>query len=361
MFFASHRGLTSLCLIACTVVALGVVADAGTIRHDRYDEQYHKNKDSGVLSAVGRLHLNTPFGKAVCSGTYIGNGYVLTAAHCTESVTNMTFKVRGQTYEAEKWFAHKDYDGNTYYDVAVVKLKQDPGGKRAVYYNGQVDIGERGINAGYGSTGTGLTGNYLPAGAKRVGHNLIEDKYNNLLMQDFDRYPESYADFPRGHKAQKFDLPESREMLIAGGDSGGAMFIQGKIAGVHSVGISYDGSVDSDYGDWSGSVWAKTFRPWIEWVQIQENNGRSAAKFAAVGSKNNPLDSYGFYIGDRFGNPDFYFPDSFVSSEVLPLLAMEYPEFYAASQASINVIPEPGTALLLGAAGAGLLLRRRTV
>jgi hypothetical protein len=100
---------------------------------------------------------------------------------------------------------------------------------------------------GCGMTGTFATGAVIGDGKKRAGANIIRNIHKNLLM--------CYCD------------PKSRipmELLIASGDSGGGLFIDGKLAGIHSCVMATDKKPDSDYGDESGHTRISDYIDWIE-------------------------------------------------------------------------------------------------
>ena len=54
------------------------------------------------------------------------------------------------------------------------------------------------------------------------------------------------------------------EFLIASGDSGGGMFINGKLAGINSFVTAADGTTNSDYGDECCHTRISIFAKWIK-------------------------------------------------------------------------------------------------
>jgi secreted trypsin-like serine protease len=54
------------------------------------------------------------------------------------------------------------------------------------------------------------------------------------------------------------------EFLIASGDSGGGLFLDGKLAGINSFVSAEDGKTNSSYGDESGHTRISLYREWIE-------------------------------------------------------------------------------------------------
>ena len=56
------------------------------------------------------------------------------------------------------------------------------------------------------------------------------------------------------------------EFLISHGDSGGGLFINGKLAGIHSFVSASDKKADSSYGDQSGHTRISTYKRWIDFI-----------------------------------------------------------------------------------------------
>ena len=62
------------------------------------------------------------------------------------------------------------------------------------------------------------------------------------------------------HTTDKTEL----EFLISPGDSGGGLFIDQKLAGIHSYVYATDGKSDSDYGDVGCSTRVSDYIEWID-------------------------------------------------------------------------------------------------
>jgi Trypsin/PEP-CTERM motif len=243
---------------------------AGTIRHDVSDSLYLALAAEPQYASVGEFTWNNG-GSALASGTYLGSGWVLTAGHVAADAgsSGMTFTLGGSNYHASTWQIYPTYTGNSGAgnDLALVHLDTwSTGMATATLYNGLSEVGLTGTSVGYGATGTGLTGAYLPAGTKRAGNNLIGGLgsvygySDNLLLADFDA-PGSTSTDPKA-----ISLP--LEYLPAPGDSGGGLFAdfngQTKLVGVTSflVGIS-DGVADASYTDVAAWTRVSTYYDWI--------------------------------------------------------------------------------------------------
>ncbi|MHC4181630.1 MAG: hypothetical protein ACYSWU_29415, partial [Planctomycetota bacterium] len=182
-----------------------------------------------------------------------------------------------------------DWDPVSGTDIGLVQFSEDiataAGVTPAKRYTGTEEVGKKGISAGYGTTGTGLTGADLTVDIddleKRAGENAIDallgsvilGASNNVLLSDFDN-PLDENDSFLGSVT-----PEELEYLIAPGDSGGGLFVEmageSLLAGVHSFGFAPplpspdypppygDGDIDYDYGDGSGHTRVSAFNDWI--------------------------------------------------------------------------------------------------
>ena len=329
-----------LAALAAAVAGVSPRAAAGTIRHDRDPLQYLNY--GAQHAAVGRFDIAKSEPGFVASGTLIGDRWVLTAAHTFDNATSGQFTVGDQTYNVADWHTHPKWNGNLRrgFDLTLVKLAEPVANVAPVpMYTGKREFGATASFAGFGRTGTGVTGDQTYDGLKRAGQNVVDGtmgkaglsfrnklpKDARLFVVDFDN-PANAADNVIGAPE-----PTDLEYLISVGDSGGGAFAdlgEGQVLiGVHSFAEIPDGKDDSDYGDVTGHVRVSSFAKWVNKMIRRDAQTASA----------------------RLGR------QSAQSGEFGRLLAPDDSATFAAGTA----VPEPGALGLLCAVGALLLRRQR--
>ena len=150
-----------------------------------------------------------------------------------------------------KIIPHYNYEADNfgYSDIALCYVDEDL--KINIYPKLYIDSNEEGKTcaiAGVGLTGTFETGCTTSDGKKRGGSNIIDKIDRELLVCTPSR------DY------NKTEL----EFLIGSGDSGGGLFIDGKLAGINSCVMATDGKPNSTYSDESGHTRISKYISWIE-------------------------------------------------------------------------------------------------
>jgi len=258
-----------------TALALVMLFESATVagvgRHDQTEAAYFEL--ASAYESVGLIRGSTGYSGYLGSGTLVADDWVLTAGHVVDTAASLDFYIGGQRYQAADWIAHPQWDGNLGrgYDIALVHLDRAVGGvDPAERYYGYGEVGAVGTSVGFGRGGTGDLGTSTGAGTKRAGQNVVDSfdprSGGRILTSDFD------SPFGLG-------LPLDLEYMIAPGDSGGGLFLDSPagplLAGVHSFGAAYDGTLNSDYGDLSGHIRVAAFNDWIDAILGQA--GSSAA------------------------------------------------------------------------------------
>jgi len=276
------------------ITALAATAQAGIRRHDRDDALYQDLANESQFQSVARLQIIGPNGPRTCSGTLINSEWILTAAHCFDGIETPNaaallggaFGLSSEIIIHPGWSEGQVTQGG---DLALIRLSVPITSiTPATIFNGTNEIGLMGTGVGYGRSGTGITGE-IPGtlGIKRAGTNIIDvlgsDRgfHQSLLLTDFDN-PVNESDSTYGSP-----IPTDLEYQIAGGDSGGAFFIQQNgeylLAGVTSFINSINGPADGDYGDMSAYTRLSDYNAWINSV-IPAPSGLMVLSLGMIGA-----------------------------------------------------------------------------
>ena len=355
-------------LIAFAVLGVAATdARAGTVQSAEFD--YFHQQWGQKFDTVGKFDLKFSAGDALCSGVIIGDRYVLTAGHCVysdgDTVRNMVFNINGERIRAQSWAMHPAWDGSNDAliqgrDIAIVKLRRPITKGKVAYYARSGDHNDQIVTmAGFGATGTGSTGEVLPAGTKRAGENRADVSgpgeynlsqagfdvdFNRLYIIDFDAEGQ-FIDNPEE------DVPLPLEYMIARGDSGGGLFSGGTVIGITSFGAG-----NSAFGSSGGFTRVASHTRWIKRTLRQLRRNANRANFGRPG---NPIDIDQF-APEGETNPTLSVTTEHGQAEIYPLLQWTTgPQAAQGLAAPGAAVPEPTTAAALAALAAATLLRRR--
>jgi len=228
--------------------------NGGTIRPEISDQEYldYGKKHECVVKLSGRLKNQEKEVIASGSGVVIDAHWILTAAHVVDCMDDPYFHIDDKKYLIDKVIQNPEFDASKSMSSGDLALCHVEEKIEIKFYPKLYDMDDEnqkvcGIS-GYGLTGTALTGAHKTDDKRRAGSNKIILTTDYLLFCDMSR-----------------NNPTSLEFLIAHGDSGGGLFINGKLAGINSFVSSSDGKPDSGYGDESGHTRVSRYKYWIEY------------------------------------------------------------------------------------------------
>lgn len=281
-------------------------------------------KPSANKSGTVALIMETVDGLFICSGSVLADGRsIATAAHCVsggfgtpdpistrayffsgDPDVRTPFEIGGVSAPVSKYFVNPGYTGEVIdqNDIAILRLSREAPDSAQRYDLFTEELTGTEFNvAGYGTRSTvgGASGNTPPAGARtgflREGDNIYDYAWGNPLFEDFFTEiinGENFfgtaeiefsfvSDFDNGLAAQDQSRRianalglgpignanfadtglGAREVGIAGGDSGGPGFVDGRLASINSYGLTFGvnfgdfgGGLNSGWGEFSGYV-----------------------------------------------------------------------------------------------------------
>lgn len=237
----------------------------GTIDPRVPDEKYVKygNDHKCVLKLKGKFRRKSEE-KAIpfeASAVAIKPYWIATAAHVVQNAEEVRVVIGGREIKVSKIFVEKDFDENKLCknDIAIGCCDEDLGlDYYPDLYEEEDEVGKVASMCGYGITGNLSTGCSVSDGKKRAGSNIIQRTEEHCLV------------------CVTTDRRTELEFLIGPGDSGGGLFIDGRLAGVNSFVMADDKNPNSDYGDESGHTRISMYRKWI--FEVMENETRQKEK-----------------------------------------------------------------------------------
>jgi Trypsin len=366
-------------LSACLLIPLAST-HAGIIDDNTPDANYQALAAQPQYDSVGVVRrLGTVIDS---SGILISPNWVLTAAHTIPSGNPQpsdTWTFGGEVRGIAQAIRNPNFTGAIQdgYDIALHKLDSPittitPA---QLYTDTAASlVGDTLTYVGYGRSGTGTTGDTIPAGTKRAGNNIGDQLgftlnpgagqtvySNQIIFADMDDPPGGGV-FSNPLGANN---PINLEYLIALGDSGGGLFVeqggQHFVAGVHSTVFNFS-PAELGYGDVMGSTTIEQSLTWIldtiapdpiigdldgdGFVGIDDLN-------IVLGNWNQNVSSGDLGSGDPSG-------DGFVGIDDLNTVLGNWNAGTPPTLGqTFSAVPEPGTIALILTAGSGIVLRRR--
>lgn len=225
---------------------------AGTIDPSTSDSKYVEYGSQFECVAVidGVYKDNTLYeGSAVI----IDDHNFLTAAHVVTNYKKCTITLKNKKFNIKKVLSHPDFKEESvgYADIAIGHSDEKFNLEYyATLYEDSDEVGKVCSISGYGFTGNFNTGAHIYDSKKRAGSNTIDKIDRDLLVcSPSYRHNDDYTQL---------------EFLIASGDSGGPLFIDQKIAGIHSLVMAAKKKTESKYNEESGHTRISKFIKWIK-------------------------------------------------------------------------------------------------
>lgn len=238
-------------LMAIFIVLINSIGISGTIDPFTADLKYVKygEKFECVVKICGTYQDDSMF---CASAVIIDDNHILTAAHVVKGCKTCFITIMDTKYNISTVVINKDFDtefGRG--DIAIGYSEQSFG--LSFYpslYENDDEIEKICSICGYGLTGTFISGANKSDNKKRAGSNIIDSIYRDMLICSPTR---------KGDK----NFTEL-EFCIASGDSGGGLFIDGKLAGINSCVMASNRSPKSSYEEESGHTRISKFIRWID-------------------------------------------------------------------------------------------------
>jgi TATA-box binding protein (TBP) (component of TFIID and TFIIIB) len=214
-------------------------------RHIEYGKDFHS-----VVRICGTYNDGTMY---CASAVLIDDHHILTAAHVVNNSKTCNITIGEKKYPISNITINKDFDKE--FAVGDIAIGYSEESFDLDYYpplyEGNDEIGKICSISGYGLTGTFLTGAKKSDDKKRAGSNMVDHAFKDVLLCTPSRRNEKgYTDL---------------EFCIASGDSGGGLFIDGKLAGINSFIMAGKGSSpNGKYGEEACHTRISKFITWIK-------------------------------------------------------------------------------------------------
>lgn len=199
---------------------------------------------------VLKLYAENNEGELGCgSAVAISDQWLLTAAHVVHDARHASVHLGDRTWTVGRVVVHPRFRHAMMgeHDLALLRCDESLGfAAYPLLADGTEAIGDDVVIVGYGATGPLTTGYDTIDGKRRAGTNTICRRDRSLWI------------------CHGCAGTSAREILTAPGDSGGAMLVRGRLAGIHSI-VMRDGKghVLSTTGQESGHTRVGDYIGWI--------------------------------------------------------------------------------------------------
>lgn len=226
---------------------------SGTIDPSTPDSKYveYGSKFDCIVRVGGTANDGNKDFMFYASGVAIDDHHILTAAHVVNGCKECFVIIKDKKYIISQITIHKDFEktfgaGDIALGYTDDKLELD---FYPSLYDTDDEVGKVCSISGYGLTGTFSTGATRSDDKKRAGSNMIDRTFSDVIV----------CNPSRRHEKGYTEL----EFFIASGDSGGGLFIDGKLAGINSCVMVSNRSPNSSYGEEACHTRISKFIGWI--------------------------------------------------------------------------------------------------
>jgi hypothetical protein len=231
---------------------------AGTIDPSTPDSKYieYGEKFHSVVKICGTYSDGNVF---CASASLIDDHNFLTAAHVVKDSVLCYIKIGDKKFHIKNIVINKTFENK--FGVGDIAIGHSEEPFKITYYpplyENSDEVGKVCSIAGYGLTGNFNTGIIISDNKKRAGSNIIDEIDQDMLICS-----------PSKKSDQHFT---SLEFMIGSGDSGGGLFIDGKLGGINSCVMVSGRSPMSKYGEQSGHTRISKFIDWIKKNRFNKN------------------------------------------------------------------------------------------
>lgn len=238
-------------------IIISNICFGGTIDPNTPDNKYldYGSKFNCVVRVSGTVNEKGKDLTFYGSGIVIDDNHVLTAAHVVKDAKNCFVIIEDKKYTLSEVIIHKNFDKEFGVGDIAIGYSENKFGLDFYppLYDADDEVGKVCSIAGYGMTGNFSTGAHQSDDKKRAGSNMIDRTFNDVVVcNPSRRHEKNYT---------------SLEFFIASGDSGGGLFIDGKLAGINSCVMCSNRSPNSAYGEEACHTRISKF---IEWIRVNK-------------------------------------------------------------------------------------------
>lgn len=240
-------------IFLCLIVFIFIISfvHAGTRHTNVNDKTLIENAIN--YDCVVQIIISKKDGDYRASGVLISKDTILTSAHILYDKDiepkNINIIYNSKKYKITTYKIHQDFKYKLDNDLAIVKIFGFIDTKYPDLYDRSDELGKLAYLGGYGAKGTGDTGYNSWDFQLRIGTNTIEYILGDLLMCTLSR---------NNHTKYEF--------ITTPGDSGGGLFIDGKLAGINSS-LFGDGPKSKPNGKYNNASGHTRISKHLEWIK----------------------------------------------------------------------------------------------